>query len=255
MGDRNETIPVTVHISNRSGKPLKIGETTDWLSFNVESRDGKTLSPGQDVFAGGNFELESAGSVTKVIDIGPAYDLTHPGTYKLTAVARFQSLGLTASSQSHAFDVVRGTSLWEEVCGVPESVGSPQFIRYSLLQSYRGKELRLFVRIAEEPESAVARVLPLGPVVSFATPEKFIDRKSDLHLLYQSGARSYDYFRITPQGTLAAKKTYDGSTSRPHLKIAEDGTATLHGDPLQKPTPTPGVGPKTTAPSPGTPSR
>ena len=245
---RNEAIPVTVRISNRAGKPLKIGESPDWLTFNVESRDGKTLSPGQDVFAGGNFDLASAGTVTKVIDIGPAYDLTHPGTYKLTAVARFPSLGAIASSATLSFDVVRGTSLWEEVCGVPDTAGAPQFIRYSLLQSYRGKELKLYLRVAEEPESAVARVIQLGSVVSFAKPEKFIDPRSHLHILYQSGARTYDYFEVTTQAAIVTRKSYESSASRPHLKVTEDGKVGIFGGLLRGPQPAPATNAPPAAP-------
>jgi hypothetical protein len=248
---RNESIPVKVQINNHSGQPLKIGESADWLTFTVENRQGQAVPAVQELVAGGQFDLESAGSVSKTIDIGPAYDLSQPGSYRIVATAKFNALNLVASSQPQPFDIVAGSRLWEEVCGVPTTNGAPRYIRYTLLQSFRGKELRLAVRIAEEPDAPGARLVPLGPVVSFAQPDHVIDRGSVLHLLYQSGPHGYDYVELAPEGEITTRKAFQLAPPRPRLKLGEDGRVTILGG-MPK---TPVVGPPLTNAPPATPKK
>ena len=226
---RNETLPVKMRITNRSGRPLKIGETSDWLSFTVQDHNGKVVPPVQEVVAGGKFELDSASSVTKVIDLSPGYDFSQPGKYRVSAVAQFPDLKLSVSSDPEPFDIIRGAHLWQEVCGVDTPGGTPHYIRYSLLQAFQLQQLRIYVRVSDEPEANFARVIPLGGIVSFAKPEQIIDRSSILHALYQSGPRSFDYWQITPRGEVAQQKAYDLGSTRPRLKMSEDGHVEVVG--------------------------
>lgn len=240
---RNETLPVKIRVTNRSGLPLKIGESNDWLTFSVMDRDNKVVPQVQDLVVGGKFELPSSESITKTIDISPAYDFSQPGKYRVTAVAQFPQLNLSVGSDPQAFDVVRGAQVWAQVCGVPVPGGAaPHYMRYSLLQAFYVQQLRLYVRVADEPEEHFARVVPLGNVVSFAKPEQFIDRSSELHVLFQSGPRSYEYRKLNPLGEVVLNKGYELGTVRPRLKIFEDGRVEVVGGAPRK-LPTVAAGP------------
>ncbi len=247
---RNEVLPVYVRITNRSGQPLKIGEVADWLTFTVETREGKLISPTQDILPGGHFELESASSVTKVIDIGVGYDLGQPGSYRVTAAARFPDLKLSVNSNPQVFDIVGGARLWEEVCGLPVTNAPPQWIKYSLLQASALKQMRLYARVADEPEGNFVRVQPLGNIVSFSKPDQLIDRVSQLHVLYQNGPRSFEYCRISPRGEVVERSTHDLQSSRPRLKMSDDGKVSVVGPDIRS-APPGTVLPVPTPPSPG----
>lgn len=225
----NESIPIRVRLLNRTGQPLRIGEVPDWLSFTVESRDGKLIQPSATIVAGGNFELDSAESVTKLIDLTAGYDFIQPGSFRVTALARFPRFGLTASSSTQPFDVVRGTQLWQEICGAPTTNGKPRLISYSLLQVNHLRQLRCYVRIADSPETGFARVLPLGNIVAFAKPEQRIDRSSSLHVLFQTGPRTVDYCQISPAGEMLQKQVYSFTSQRPRLSVDQDGQVGVKG--------------------------
>ena len=227
---RDERLPVTVRITNRSGRPVKIGQSSDWLSFNLEARDGKVIAASREIRPGGQFELESASSVVKTIDLSEGYDFSQPGSYRLTAVAKFPEVDLAIASSSLTFDIVRGTQIWEEICGLPGTNATAQFIRYSLLHANHLKELRLYVRVADEEEGGQARVFPLGNGVSFSAPERIIDRTSDLHVLFQSGPRSFDYVRVNPRAELIDRRRYElRGGSRPRLKLNDQSVVNVVG--------------------------
>ncbi|MBI1842130.1 MAG: hypothetical protein HYR88_14935, partial [Verrucomicrobia bacterium] len=234
---RDERLPVNVRVTNRSGRPLKIGQTPDWLSFSVETKEGKVVSAIRDIEAGGQFQLDPADSVSKAIDITEGFDLSQPGTYRVSAAAKFGEIEFVGMSASVLFEIVRGTQLWEEVCGAPETNGAPRWVRYSLLHANHTRPLQLYARIADEADAGWARVFSIGNTVSFATPEKIIDPVSRLHVLFQSSPRGFDYVRITPRGALEEKRVYEilGS-SRPRLKMNEEGQVVVVGGVLLSPT-------------------
>jgi hypothetical protein len=226
---RNQSLPVMVRIENKSGQSLKIGATPDWLSFTVETQDGKSISPVRDILAGGEFELDASESISKTLDLSEGYDLSRVGSFKLTAFARFPSLNYTAHSATVPFQIMRGAQIWEEVCGVASTSGPPRMIRYSLQQAHHMKDLTLFVRVSEEAEEGQAQLLELGPTVSFATPESLIDKNSHLHVLYQSGPRDFDYCEVGPRAQLLSRDSFDRTPSRPHLKPDASGRITIVG--------------------------
>lgn len=227
---RNEMLPVRLRIINTSGQKVKVGEVADWLTFSVETRESRVLTPLQPIVGGGQFEMEPAESTTKTLDLGIGYDFSEPGSYRVSASARFPSLNLSVNSPTVSFDIVRGTQLWEEAVGVPvTNAAAPVMIRYSLLQSYHLKELHLYVRVTRDADDSVVRVQPLGSVVSFAAPEKVIDRASQLHVLFQSGPRSFDYCRVSASGDLVNREVYDLTSSRPRLKQDTAGAVVVAG--------------------------
>src|SRR5213593_3488237 len=72
---RDESLPLKVRITNRSGKTLELGREADWLTFVVESRDGHNLRLLSDIPVKEEFTLPSSMVATRRVDIAPYYDL------------------------------------------------------------------------------------------------------------------------------------------------------------------------------------
>ena len=68
---RDESLTVKVRIVNRSGQPLKLGATADWLTFNLQSQDGHTVEKSGEVPVIGEFTIESSEIATKTVNLMP----------------------------------------------------------------------------------------------------------------------------------------------------------------------------------------
>jgi hypothetical protein len=66
-------------------------------------------------------------------------------------------------------------------------------------------------------------------MVSFSRPEPQLDKFSNLHLLYQTAARTFNYSIINPDGKILLRQTYDYTTTRPRLKLDESGQFIVTG--------------------------
>jgi hypothetical protein len=66
-------------------------------------------------------------------------------------------------------------------------------------------------------------VFPIDKLISFSNPEGQLDRFNNLHILYQTGAKSFLYTLINPDGILIGRETHDISATRPALRADKDG--------------------------------
>src|SRR5438552_6731383 len=85
---KDESMPVKVKITNRSGQTLHFGKEADWLTFSVDNRDGSLVSKLHDVPVPGEFDLESATVATRQVDVTPCFDFSQPGRYNITATIK-----------------------------------------------------------------------------------------------------------------------------------------------------------------------
>lgn len=226
---RDESVIVNVRVTNRSGQTLHLGVDNDWLSFSVESPDAGSVARVGEVPVKGEFLLESASVATRQVDLAPSFELTRPGRYSLIATVRIKEWGTETSSRPCRFEVVRGTKLWEQEFGVPSDSGAPETRRYVLQQAHYQKRLMLYLRLTDPNDSRVFRVAPLGTLVSFSQPEAQVDRHSELSVLFQTGARSFLFYVIRPNGDVAIRQTYDYAGSRPTLRQTEEGRIFVGG--------------------------
>src|SRR3954469_503183 len=225
---RDESLPVKLQISNRSGQKIVLGKDPEWVTFTVENLDGSIVTRLNDVTMQGELALDSAMVGARTIDLLPFFDVTKPGRYAVTATVRVKGWDKEFSSKRKTFDVARGSKIWEQEFGVP-GVGTPEVRRYALQQANYLKRLMLYARITDDSENRVFRVFPLGPLVSFSRPEAQIDKQSNLHVLFQSGARSFLYNVISPAGRVSERQTYEYTASRPVLKGSNDGKIFVSG--------------------------
>ena len=221
---RNEPLPVRVRITNLSGRTLTLGKEADWLTFTVESREGHSVSKIAEPSVAGEFTLESAFAASKRVDLTPCFDLARPGRYEITAVVKIPRWDEPITTKPKVVTVSMGAKIWDKVVGVPYTGEPPETRKYSLVQTSYKERLRLYVRVTDEPENVVYNVLQLGPAVSFSKPEHQLDRLSNLHLLFQEGAQTFNYSVVKPNGQLLVKQTYAYLRgSRPVLRGDKEG--------------------------------
>jgi hypothetical protein len=230
-----ETVPVTVKITNRSGQPLHFGVDPKWLTFSVESMDGLVTTQKGDVPVTGEFDLESSQQATKHVDIEPYFGIDRLGRYKVTASLRVPGWGQTVVSEPKMFDVIDGVALWAQEFGIPMGANLPPETRKYTLQkaNYLHTQMRLYVRVSDSTGAQVLKVTSLGMLVAFNQPEAKVDRVSHLHVLWQAGAQMFYYCKVSPNGTVEERETYDYVKSRPRLTVNSTGEVLVTGGVLR----------------------
>lgn len=228
-----ESIPISVRITNFSGQVLKLGTDNSWLQFVLETRAGRPIASISNVPVQGEFELPNATIATKRLDLAPHYPPLAPGRYLVTASIAIPSWGQRILIPAAEFDIIAGTVLWEQAFGIPRPPGAtspPEIRRYALQQASHLKQMKLYVRVTDESGERPLAVFPVGPMLTFSSPEKQIDRQSKLHLLYQTGARSFYYCIVNPDGVMELRHTYDyAGASRPTLRVNDQGQVLVYG--------------------------
>jgi|SRR5579859_2320829 len=216
-----ESMPIAVRLNNHSGQTLHFGDET-WVSYSVESRDGFIVGKHGEVPSGHNFDVESAKMATQRGDLSPYFTIMRPGAYTVTATLHLKDWGKEIVSEPAKFDIVPGTKIWEQKFGVPQAapaVGEPEMRKYTLLKAAYLKHLRLYLRVSDAADTRVIKVVNVGGVVSFSRPQTLLDKRNNLHLLYEDGARSYNYSVITPDGEVIIRQMHRYTDVGPRLKF------------------------------------
>ena len=228
-----EAIILGVRITNLAGRTIALGKDANWLHFLVERKSKGFLSRTDDMPLKGLFQIESSKVATRYVNLAPFYDITIPGRYRVSAVVTIDELGLQVTSTPKDFDIVRGISLWEQGFGVPNSAGitntPPEFRKYILQQTANLQQMRLYVCLTDSVENRIFRVSFLGPMVSFSRPEAQLDAASNLYVLWQTGARIFQFTQVGTEGRVKLRQTYTHTNSRPTLKKDADGKIRVIG--------------------------
>jgi hypothetical protein len=225
-----EAIPIGVRITNYSGQTIHLGRDENWLAFSIERPDGSIVPMRGKTPVQGEFAVPSSSVATKRIDIAPYFELSQPGSYRVTATVELKDWSKLLASKPASFDIISGTTLWQQDVGLPHPPGQPPAVRqYALQQAINLKQMKLYVRVSDQSGSRVFRVFPIGPLISFSKPECQIDRTSNLHVLYQTGAKSFNYSVVNPNGVLLVRQTYEYTDTRPILKVDEMGRIYVSG--------------------------
>ncbi|WCJ60084.1 hypothetical protein NXS98_02870 [Fontisphaera persica] len=230
-----EPVVMIVEISNQSGQPVELGKEPDWLTFAVEMRNGAPVAQPGKLALPGPFRLESAQLGRVRLDLEPAFRLDKLGNYLVAASLKVPGWAEPVSSGTTSFTIIRGTVLWEQEFGMPAdgltpaTHRAPEVRKYTLLQANTVKQLRLYVRVSDPATDKIYATFPVGALVSFGRPERQIDRYSNLHILHQNGARTFNYVVVNPSGRLGLRETYEVTTSRPHLRADADGKVFVSG--------------------------
>ena len=225
---RNESLPVRLRISNFSGQPLHLGGTDDWLEFTVVGMDGKSVGRRAELPPARAFTIESSKTISLSVDLMPCFNLGEPGRYNVSAKISVPQIGKTVGTDPNPFDIVTGTDLWAMDVGVPGTT-PPVIRKYTLQQATFLKQPRLYVRLTDETQTHVLRVLPIGNLLSFSKPEALVDQSSNLHVLFQNGPRTFLYSVVTPAGDVIIRQSHDLDKTHPHLRSEDDGRVVVAG--------------------------
>jgi hypothetical protein len=230
----SEAIITAVRITNRSGQTLRLGAEDNWLTFSVESRAGEVVPKLGEVPTTGEFLLESSKVAIKRVNLAPYFSANLPGRYSVIATVRIKDWNREIASEPRKFDIIQGVKLWEQEFGVPNTASPtnpiPEIRKYILQQAnYLKSQLRLYLRVTDASGSKAFRVFAIGPMVSFGRPEPQVDKFSNLHVLYQDRAHSFNYTVFDPDGDVILRQTYDYLDSRPRLQPDGEGRVSVRG--------------------------
>ena len=87
----------------------------------------------------------------------------------------------------------------------------------------------MYVMVSDGSGSQVFKVSAIGPMVSFSQPEEQLDQFSNLHIIYQSGARTFNYSVVNPDGEITQQETYDYIDTHPRLGLNDAGDIVVVG--------------------------
>jgi hypothetical protein len=227
-----ESLMVGVRITNFSGQTLHLGKDNDWLHLSLEGRENYIVPTTAELPVQGEFEVQSSKVVTKRVDVAPCFSLVRAGRYAVSATVKIKDWGTELVSKRKSFDLIPGTTLWEQDVGVSAPAASqrpPEVRKYALQQAIHLKQMKLYVRVTDQTGSRVFRVFPIGQLISFSSPEHQIDKSSNLHVLYQTGAKSFNYSVINPDANLLIRHTYEYTDTRPVLRVDKEGRIYVGG--------------------------
>jgi hypothetical protein len=256
-----EAVHAAVRVSNFTGRKITLGQSPNWLRFDIDSTDGRVVNRLSDIPDTGEFTLEPSTRGTLRFDIQPHFEITRQGRYRLTATVQGPDNQEFISRPIH-LEVIRGTRLWEREYSVPAGPDQPDARRkYVLQQATHLRALRLYLRVTDADEHSILKVLNLGGVVSFNRPDCRVDRASRLHILHQIDAETYRYHLVDTDGVLLERRHHIITERRPQLRVNESGEVAVFGGerrrnssdfPVEiRPEPTPE--PQDAAPSPTSP--
>src|SRR6185369_15402140 len=152
------------------------------------------------------------------------------GRFSISARLRVPGLEKEFIAEPKWIAIVSGLMVWEREFGVPGET-PPEVRKYTLQQATFLKQPRLYARVTDVSESKVFRVVQLGPIVSFTANnlETQLDKSSNLHVLFQSGANSFVYCVVAADGVQLIRQMHEQTSTRPHLKVEPDGRVLVNG--------------------------
>lgn len=224
-----EDLQLKVKITNRSGQPLSFAHDNTWITFNIIGENNFIVPKTSEMPVTGEFTLLSGQSGALALNPTPYFDFRRPGHYRIGATIKIPQGNLEIPCKSASFTVANGLPLHGRVnlqFGVPPPPGVsnavPEVRNYSLIKVAYLDELKLYFRLTDG-DGRTLKVFPLSRMLSFSEPEAQMDRFNNLHVLVQTGARSFTYSVLTPEGRLIARQTHEYTLTRPVLRGTEDG--------------------------------
>ncbi len=231
-----EDVRASLTIVNRSGQPLILGATTNWITFDVVGEHEYVVHKLAEMPVKQAFTLLTGQTIVREFNITPYFDFRKPGRYALRAVVSVPRWKQEMACKPAIFSVEKGTpltNLGDLAFGVPLPAGAPtnappDIRRYGLLRVSFIDQVRLYFQLSDGSGRAL-RVYPLARIVDFRDPEAEMDRANHLHVLVQTGAHVFTYCEMDTSGTLLARQYHEYAESRPKLRLSDDGHVFVGG--------------------------
>lgn len=180
--------------------------------------------------------IEAGKTVTRKVNLTPAFDVNDYGAYHVRANVFFPDLNRFFYSQSKVFQVTDARAIWQKTVGLPEgSAGAGDTRTYSLLSNRFPDHTSLYVRVEDKTTGVVYSTYSLGRVIAYDEPQAELDPANQLHVLHCAAPRTWSYSHIGLNGELLAHSTFMETKTRPRLRHAAGGTVAVHGGMLDVP--------------------
>jgi hypothetical protein len=230
-----EDLQLSVRITNRSGQEIFLGADNDWLAVSITGENNVACPRLADMPLQGGFSLLSGEVGTRSLNPTPCFDFRRPGRYRITASVRIPQWRQEIACKAVTFTVGNGVSLHNLAnlqFGMPPAPGAtnaaPEVRSYSLLKASHLKGMKLYFQLTGGT-GKILRVFPIARMTSFTDPEAQLDRFNNLHVLSQTGARSFNYCVINPEGQWVVRQTYVYTGTRPVLRVDAEGNIFVGG--------------------------
>jgi hypothetical protein len=231
----DEDLQLKVRIVNRSGQPVVLGTDKQWITCDVIGEHEYVVPKLGEMQVMSPFTLLSGQSVTREFNPTPYFGFRRMGRYRLGAIIKVPQWQQEVVCKPVAFNIAEGLplpDLGNLSVGVPPPPGvtnaAPEVRHYSLLKVSYVDQLQLYFRLTDE-SGRTLRVFPLARMVDFGRPEVQIDPANNLHVLLQTGAHTFTYVVLDPNGTMLARQSHLYTQTRPTLRLSDDGQIFVGG--------------------------
>lgn len=220
---------VTVH--NLSGRPLLLDDTAEhrWLSFNIETADGRIIPPNNPDYAFPPAAIEPGEKLPAAFNLTPLFPLQEFGLYRIRASVYVPEFGRFFSSPPLAVEITDGRPIWQEVVGVPGGDGQPALRTVTLLSHKLSRSTRLYARIEDRENGRIYATHQLGPFLTFGRPEVILDAGNEVHILQNSAPKQFLYTHLGLEGKVIDRQFYVEAGTRPRLTKQDGGTVVVSG--------------------------
>ncbi len=225
-----ESILVQVQVQNLSGRPRELagGGAEGWLTFLITDDAGRMIRALDDSSLAEPILLDPGETWSGNFDLLPFYDLRAAGVYRLNAVV--DSGRGQVHSRKLQLVIMAGSTLWRQTVGLPTiGVREEQERTYTLIAKQEGRYKKLYARVTDPRHGLVYGTLPLGTYVPVGTPQAQLDKGGQLHLLFRSGSRAFQYRKIDPAAEVVEAAAYSDLQSDPELVVYPDGNIRVKG--------------------------
>jgi hypothetical protein len=238
--DQNQYLPaedmqLKVRITNRSGQPVAFGQDNQWIAFDIVAERGPVIFKYAEMPVKGPFTLLSGQEAVRSFNPTPYFNFRRPGLYRISALIKIPQWNQQIACKPVVFTVTEGIplpNLGNLQIGVPPPPGltnvPPEIRRYSLIKVSDLDELKLYFRLTDRFGQTL-RVFPLARMISFSDPQAQIDRGNNLHVLLQTGARTFTYSVLDPAGALIVRQYHEYTQTRPVLRSDGEGRVFVAG--------------------------
>jgi hypothetical protein len=200
-----------------------------WITFNIESADGRIVPPNNPDYAFPPAAIEPGEKLPAAFNLTPMFPLQEFGLYRVRASVYVAEFGRFFSSPPLAVEITEGRPIWQEVVGVPASEGRPELRTITLLSHKLSRSTRLYARIEDRENGKIFATHQLGPFLTFGRPEVVLDAKNEIHILQNSAPKQFLYTHLDLDGKVIDRQFYVEAGSRPALAKRDGGTVIVSG--------------------------
>lgn len=227
-----EPLEIKVKVANLMGDALDLRRPSGkepWLDFLVVTRQNEVIGHTEKPWTAPPMLLAGGEVRSAIINIIPYFALRDPGEYEIVALVALD--GKRTTSRGIKISVVKGASVWHQEFTAPADppTRQPRFRSYALLIHRTERGQMLYARIQNPKEERVFCTTPLGMIVNYGEPGVRIDRKGNLHVLHQSGTRTFTYNSFSTEGRSLSRRFFSNIGSPPQMVVSEDGELLVVG--------------------------